>query len=163
MTDVLRRLRPDGVFSVFRVSDREVHRLTSMALAGLRALGVAHPERHVVAIAHGFFRTLLVKRSPFTGEELDRIRAWVERPPADILIPLYGWLGFSFREPMQLLYLPAPRRLTATPYFEALADQRVDAYVAPLTSTSRARSTTVRSSSSSLGPPIWSFTRRATC
>src|SRR5262249_41066309 len=36
----------------------------------------------------------------------------------------------SFREPMQLLYLPEPRRLTATPYFEALADQRVDAYVA---------------------------------
>ena len=76
--DFYAHLKEDGILSVgrFRLDPpRESLRLVSVALQALREMGVAHPEQHVAALSFAtpFMARLLVKRSPFTREEVDRL------------------------------------------------------------------------------------------
>jgi spermidine synthase len=69
--DALARLKPDGILAVLRVVGYEPYRLAALGAAALRDLGVASPERHIFTVAQGLFSATLVKRSPFTGEQLE--------------------------------------------------------------------------------------------
>jgi hypothetical protein len=83
--EYLDRLEPGGVLNVsrpIRHNGDEALRATVLALETLRRRGVQEPERHV-AVLLGRYRlfltrftygTVLVKREPFTGAELDRLR-----------------------------------------------------------------------------------------
>ena len=89
---VLERLSPSGVFSVSRyyVPSRpaEVRGLLSLATATLARLGVETPRKHMLLVvnvpqaAEGGppgIGTLLLKRSPFSGDEISLIRTISER------------------------------------------------------------------------------------
>ena len=132
MVEILQRLRDDGVLVLNRFGDVDVHRLATVAVEGLRDLGAAEPERHLVAIKQGWWRGLLVRRTPFPARELEHLEDWVERAgrqPPDIVIPPYDWIGVTLRHPMTLMYSPPPQPVATTPYFEALLAGRVDAFV----------------------------------
>mgnify|MGYP003694269721 CR=1 FL=1 len=125
MRDVLARLRPNGILNFIRVAGREPPRLASIAMAGLRDVGAATPERNLFVVTQGMYSSVLVKRSPFTADELERLHAWVARAAApDIAMPAYEWFGLKLGNPVKVLYSPEPRLITTTPYFEALAKGR---------------------------------------
>ena len=77
-SDFLNHLKPDGILSVgrFRLEPpRESLRLISLAYEALENIGLARPEEHILVISFSspFFARILVKRSPFEGEEIDRL------------------------------------------------------------------------------------------
>ncbi|MGH7276066.1 MAG: hypothetical protein ACREIY_03430, partial [Candidatus Rokuibacteriota bacterium] len=82
--DFLTHLKPDGVLSVVRWRmnpPRECLRLVSLAAAALRELGITEPRPHVVLVTlePPEFVALLVKRSPFSPDEVRVIQEAVAR------------------------------------------------------------------------------------
>jgi len=133
MNEMLRRLAPDGVLSITRFGDPDLHRLVSIAAAGLRDLGATQPELHLFSVWQGLLRTLLIKPRPFQPEEIERLHAWVRgvgggRP--GVVIPAYNWIGLSLDHPMRVAYSPPPGARAVTPFLKALASGRLEAFVA---------------------------------
>jgi spermidine synthase len=78
----LSRLTDDGIINLMRLEHtppREMVRALTTAVAALRRAGAAEPARHVMMVSdrHRSFAALLVKRTPFTGEERARVERWV--------------------------------------------------------------------------------------
>jgi hypothetical protein len=80
----LSRLGEHGILTFSRWYSHgspETYRLVSLASAALAALGVREPRRHIALVTNGEARgpvtigTILVKREPFTGDELRRLGA----------------------------------------------------------------------------------------
>ncbi|HEY7514909.1 MAG TPA: hypothetical protein VIC87_10550, partial [Vicinamibacteria bacterium] len=80
----LSRLTDEGILNVMRLEHlrpREMLRALITAVASLRRAGITSPADHVVTItaSNGAFTALLVKRTPFTDAEIDRLDAWTSR------------------------------------------------------------------------------------
>ena len=76
--DDLARLAPGGALTVTRwdwTPPRESLRLVAVVDEALRRGGAAEPRRHLVVLGLGRMANLVVKKSPFTPEELARVRA----------------------------------------------------------------------------------------
>jgi hypothetical protein len=73
----MRRLSPDGIFTVSRWyhvnSPGETARMLGLALETLYEMGVAKPLDHVVLLQVHNVATLLVSRAPFSKEDIDRV------------------------------------------------------------------------------------------
>lgn len=77
----LSRLTDDGVLNVMRLEHhppREMLKVLVTAMEALGRRGIGAPVRHllVVTAEQGNFVALLVKRTPFTPAEVERVRAW---------------------------------------------------------------------------------------
>ncbi|CAN7454626.1 SAM-dependent methyltransferase [Pararhizobium sp. LjRoot238] len=80
-------LRPDGVVAVtrwLRVPPRDILKLFATATAALEADGVAESGRHLALIRSWNTATLLVAKSPFTGEDVAAIRGFAAENFFDI-------------------------------------------------------------------------------
>jgi spermidine synthase len=82
----LSRLRPDGVLNMMRLEYpymREMVRALTTAVAALRRAGATRPADHIITVsAHDWrFTALLVKRTPFTVAEEDRVQTWAAPNP----------------------------------------------------------------------------------
>ncbi len=84
----LEHLRDDGILSItrwyFPARPSESLRLVALARAALDETGVNAPNQHCVVIEDGERppqATLLLKKSPFTGEELDALESMVASKP----------------------------------------------------------------------------------
>ena len=80
------RLSERGILHMMRLehpTPREMLRAVVTAVAALRASGIAEPARHIVTLTatRGNITSLLVKRTPFTPEEVGRLDAWASRSP----------------------------------------------------------------------------------
>ena len=115
--EYLRHLEPDGMLSITRwefETPREALRLISLGMEALRAEGAADPSRHFVVVSDGQLShlgaraTMLMKRSPFTKDEL----AAVEEDMKDT--------------DMHPLFLP--NRVLPTPFTELLHAPDAAAY-----------------------------------
>ncbi len=82
--EYLRHLEPDGILSITRwefKQPREALRLLSLGVEALRSEGVTDPAKHFVVIIDGQLSemgtsaTMLMKRSPWTAEELAAVRS----------------------------------------------------------------------------------------
>ncbi len=74
--DYLQHLTDDGVLAMTRWyvdSPEEMLKMTSLALDAMKELRIAHPEDHIVVARREYLGTLLVKRTPFTPQELRAI------------------------------------------------------------------------------------------
>lgn len=82
----LSRLSPDGIINMMRQEyrpPREMLRALVTAVASLRRAGVERPANHVAMVTarDGLFTALLVKRTPFKGDEVLRLHAWADGSP----------------------------------------------------------------------------------
>jgi SAM-dependent methyltransferase len=127
MRDLLEHLKPDGVLAINRFSDFELVRLMALAVEGLRELGAADPAAHLFSVRQGPWVGLVVKHSPFTREELERLHGFAagagpEGP--EIVIPTWDWIRVSLHAPIDVVYSPPPLPVTRGAYAEALAGNR---------------------------------------
>jgi hypothetical protein len=110
--DYLRVLRPGGVLSILRFG-LEPYRLGAIAVAALRRLGVAQPERCVVVLSQSQMKLTLVKREPWTAAEIDEIDTIVARSGksnAGIEFAPYDNYNVRLGAPLELLYAPGHPR-----------------------------------------------------
>ncbi len=76
--DDLARLAPDGALTVTRwdwTPPRESLRLVAVVDEALRRQGATDPSKHLIVFGLGRMANLVVKKSPFTPEEIARARA----------------------------------------------------------------------------------------
>ncbi len=73
----LRRLKPDGVFTVSRWYNPknlgETGRMISLAVASLLRSGVQDPSRYIAMVSSGRIATLIVSKEPFTAEDVSTL------------------------------------------------------------------------------------------
>jgi len=87
--DYLKVLKPDGTIAIFRwlfPQPRESLRLSNLYIAAADRLGLDHPEQSVMVIAEDLgwsyrWATTLIKKRPFTSQEVREIAALVESNP----------------------------------------------------------------------------------
>jgi spermidine synthase len=77
----LSRLTDPGILNVMRLEmlqPRIVLRVLTTAVQALRRAGAERPADHIMILSqtNGRFAAVLVKRTPFTASEQDRLRAW---------------------------------------------------------------------------------------
>jgi hypothetical protein len=77
----LSRLSPQGILNLMRLEwqpPREMLRALVMAVAALRRAGVDEPSRHILVIGSksGNYAAVLVKKTPFTPAEEQRLTSW---------------------------------------------------------------------------------------
>lgn len=85
--DYLAVLRPEGVVAItrwLRVPPRGILKLFATASVALEADGVTEPGRHLALIRSWNTATLLVAKSPFTGEDVAAIRGFAAENFFDI-------------------------------------------------------------------------------
>lgn len=89
----LDRLDDGGLLAVSRGATAELARLVSLGRAALLAEGAAQPERHMVLVTNRYAKQpvsfgpmgmLLVRKTPFPGEELAHIRDLAKRMHFDV-------------------------------------------------------------------------------
>jgi spermidine synthase len=89
-------LKPDGMVAITRWEfrqPREALRVVSVAMDALHRLGVKDPQRHFIVVSEGSLDedgipvVVLAKKSPFTKEEEDAVKAHFDDNPD--LVPLY--------------------------------------------------------------------------
>ena len=77
MSEYIDHLEDDGVLNIIRWlfnPPRETLRLTAVAAQALKERGVQDPSKHIALMVYPFFGALLVKKTPFTPEELARLK-----------------------------------------------------------------------------------------
>lgn len=77
-TDYLNHLTADGIIAFQRYYEEQPQqgiRLVTIALAALQERGTQDPSRHVAVIRARERASVLVKNSPFTGSDVDRLMA----------------------------------------------------------------------------------------
>ena len=84
--DFYEHLNDDGIvcYSRFMLrapnTARETLRLANIAVEGLRAAGVAEPEKHVCVLRGGLdWASTMIKQSPFTAQEVAALRAFARK------------------------------------------------------------------------------------
>jgi len=126
---ILKHLTPRGVFSVtrwyFYRAPGEIMRCLSLARASLEQLGVRDARRHLAVVrcmrdAEGNFvrdgvGTVLVSRSPLSGDDVRRLDAYARRVGFDLVLSP-AVCGFPLFE--QLLSAPALSDFTASFYLD---------------------------------------------
>ncbi|NOX61805.1 MAG: hypothetical protein GXP42_07650 [Chloroflexi bacterium] len=79
--DYLSHLSPDGMLAIGRWyfdPPGQPLRLVTIGSAALAEIGVQEPERHFIVIRAGDTSTVIMKKSPFTNEEIARLRQIAE-------------------------------------------------------------------------------------
>jgi len=94
----LSRLSQEGIINMMRLEHdppREMLRAMITAVSALRRAGVSRPADHIAMIAarNRAFVALLVKKAPFTPEEIGRLGAWGNRSPYFAASVLPGRIG----------------------------------------------------------------------
>ena len=115
-------LTEDGVLAINYGGDLYLQRLAATAMEALRRIGVEDPADHIALLRQGKMPTpdgkgvlsrvvcILVKRSPFTAQDCDRLRAFVTScnvaagRTGVVLLP-YEAIELSIDEPVELLWV----------------------------------------------------------
>jgi hypothetical protein len=124
-TDFISLLEPRGILQVIRFGD-EALSLSAIAAGALRELGIEHPERHIVALQQNWLSGILVKKEPFTWEEIEKLRLMeVRKLPTGIVIPHYDTAGIKLGAPIKILH-PGGKRQSRrdSDFFDAMAQGR---------------------------------------
>ncbi|MCH2188005.1 hypothetical protein MK280_19295, partial [Myxococcota bacterium] len=130
--DYFRALRPDGLLAVTRFG-YEPAKVITTAIKALEAEGVKRPIRHIIVVRQGFLTTLtLIKKSPFTAEEIARVQQFCLRAAEqnfNVSLPLYDFAGFGLSGGPQLTHFPgqAKTEQVATNTPGALMNEVIDA------------------------------------
>ena len=126
-TDYLQSLTPTGLLSLIRFGEPEALRLAHTAVVTLRELGITEPERHVVIGRIGIGYGVVVKRTPWTEEELTAIQQQLQ--PAffrGMNIYYYSLNGLPFEEKTTFEYIPGQQKSNSFAlFFQAVTDNKL--------------------------------------
>jgi len=91
----LAHLTDQGLLTVMRLEHkppREMVRVLTTAIAALRRAGVAQPAAHIAVVGQNDLRfvAVLIKRTPFTPTEVERLAAWADANPYCLLAAAPG-------------------------------------------------------------------------
>ncbi len=116
----LSRLSPSGVLNVMRLESyppREMLRILATAVTALRNAGVEQPAAHIAMLSqqNGSFLALLVKKTPFTKAEEDRLAQWAATNRFTKLTIAPHFIG----ENLYKLFLDLPSDIEREVYLEA--------------------------------------------
>lgn len=96
-------LSPNGILSFSRflfTPPRESLRLVTIQLEALRRMGIENPGRHMMIISGSTpfapWAETLLKKSPFTGDEVAAYRRWADRLGFDVLYDPYNQRSNAF-------------------------------------------------------------------
>jgi hypothetical protein len=80
--------------------------LAAIAVRALRGLGVNDPQKHIAVLKQGNISGVLVKRAPFSEEQLETLVSFAaqRKPRKDISIPIYDAAGVKLGSSVNLLY-----------------------------------------------------------
>jgi spermidine synthase len=114
----LARLTDDGILAMMRlefVPPREMLKALATAVEALRRAGAEHPAQHVMTLTEpsGRFTSMLVKRRPFTAEEIRRVADWAGPNPFFGLSAAPGMNEGGHNAYQLFLSLDDPRREAA--------------------------------------------------
>ena len=110
--DYWQHLNDDGILSISRfIFERESLRLVSLGVALLNQVGVADPGAHIAVVRERGLANFMLKRTPFTADELAWLREQVDAKAFDIV------------------YLPDARNGDG-PYHQLIASNGSDAFYA---------------------------------
>lgn len=89
--DFLKNLTPDGMINynrwLFRAMPRETLRLQAIAFQALKESGVDDPLQHVLIGAYGLWSVTLIKKTPFTDEEIAKIDQFWQKRETRLIYP----------------------------------------------------------------------------
>ncbi len=108
--DMLNHLNEDGVISITRIfftPPRETLRLVSTMLKTLTDLNIKNPERHFLIVRGNRWTNTLLKKDPFSPEEVNRVLKWVEEMRYHVIYNPFQALENEFNT---LINLPVPER-----------------------------------------------------
>ena len=130
--EMIRRLKPGGRLAITQYYDAVAWRLGATALEALKLDGAEDPTRHIFSVRQGLWKTLIVKRTPLTDEEVTRLSNWVHRhagraPDVNVIDLLLSEIPLA--RPLEILYSPPPRLMATVPFYEAVAQGRVDSFL----------------------------------
>ncbi|HEY3354658.1 MAG TPA: hypothetical protein VGQ83_15505 [Polyangia bacterium] len=118
--DYLRALADDGLLSIVRFG-REPYRLSVLAAAALRRIGVVHPEQHMLILQQSMATLLLIKRTPFTAVELATVaRSVAASGAANAGLGVHGYDVMDLRLGAPLRRIYAPGAPDGEPVYQAL-------------------------------------------
>ena len=103
--DYYDHLTPDGYFSLsYPDFFHWGLRATAMLLKLMHDRGIPSPERHLVVSMNGGYVNILMKKSPFTLEEVSVIHRHFKKPLKGLLLPLYYhlWGQYLPRDSLQI-------------------------------------------------------------
>ena len=120
--DFLEILEPGGVLQVIRFGD-EALSLSAIAARALRSLGIGSPDLCIAAMQQSWISGVLVKREPFTADEVDALLHLEDRRlRTGLVIPHYDSARLELGAPIRLLHPPGahPAARNAA-FFERMA------------------------------------------
>jgi hypothetical protein len=127
--DFFRALKPDGILAVTRFGVESFKIVTTSAVA-LQSIGIREVGDHVVSVRQGeLWNLTLIKKTPFTPEEVTRIRDFCATGSPQALefsMPIYDVMGFRLDRALEPVHLPTgtkqrPPRGSRSPVNDFLA------------------------------------------
>lgn len=137
--EMFEHLREDGIFCITRSSMHPVYpdkamRTAAMGVEALRQLGEESPERNFLVVSQGIVLSMLMKRTPYTTDEIETFTNNLKKYETDPWNPapfLEGILDTRYEEGRRLLYKPGDYRDNSFgKYFKSVAEGREEAFIA---------------------------------
>jgi len=108
--DFFRALKPDGILAVTRFA-LESFKIVTTGIVALQSAGIRDVGNHLVMVRQGpLWMLTLIKKTPFTPEEVDRIRGLCAASSPEALgfsMPIYDVMGFRIDRALEPIYLPS--------------------------------------------------------
>jgi len=133
-------LREDGILCITRfiinpVYPEQALRLCSTGVEALRRIGAERPEEHFLVVSHGIFLATLMKKSPFTQEEIEtfttKLKAYGLGEPTETMPFLKDIIDLREHEGRRLLYRPGAFEDNAFGrYFRSVSEGTEESYIA---------------------------------
>jgi spermidine synthase len=105
--DFYRHLTPDGVLAISRVQGWETARLVNIMVRAFELAGGRGIEDRVAVVDNGRWSDVMLRRRPFTREEINTLGQWAERSRLQVLYDPFGHRG---GRTLKILTRPAEER-----------------------------------------------------
>ncbi len=107
--DYFSSLKPDGILSLIRFGPREPMLIMTTALTAMREMGIPDPHRNFMVVKQAINVNVLMKKAPFSIEEIDALQRFVEKvnvSAAKLRLPVNDVIGYEAINSPEIMYLP---------------------------------------------------------
>ncbi|MBI4686502.1 MAG: hypothetical protein HY756_01775 [Nitrospirae bacterium] len=127
--DYFSSLKDNGVLSIIRFGDREPMVILTTAIKAMKEMGIKEPYRNFIIVKQAICTDVMMKRTPFTEEDVSTIKRFVEgiNMVADsIRIPIDDMVGYEAVNKAEIQYMPLQYANDGNPFAEFIAYSKAD-------------------------------------